>query len=104
MVLPAAADGPIGSGAPQAQTVGMRHRMWSAALVGVALGSLAMVGGTVIGGDVGPLAVGYGLLVALAGLYLVTGLAIRERARQRLNRPAANSLPPIDRLAGRRVF
>ena len=74
------------------------------ALVGIALGSLTMVGGTAIGGDVGPLAVGYGLLVALAGLYLVGGLAIRERAWQRLSRPGSGSMPPIDRLAGRRVF
>lgn len=82
----------------------MRQRIWSGAIVGVALGSLAMVGGTVIGGDAGPLAVAYGLLVALAGLYLVAGLAIRERARQRLRGSERSPLPPIDRLAGRRVF
>ena len=44
------------------------------AIAGLGLGSLAMVGGTAIGGDVGPLAVGYGLLVVLSALYLVAGL------------------------------
>ena len=78
--------------------------MWSMAIVGLALGSLAMVGGTAIGGELGPLAVGYGLLVAMAGLYLVAGLAIRERAWERLSRPGAASMPAVDRLAGRRVF
>jgi hypothetical protein len=77
--------------------------MWSVAIAGLALGSLGMIGGTVIGGDVGPLAVGYGLLVSLAALYLVAGLAIRERVWRRLEgvRP---ELPASDRLAGRRVF
>jgi hypothetical protein len=78
--------------------------MWSMAIVGLALGSLAMVGGTAIGGELGPLAVGYGLLVALAALYLVAGLAIRERVWERLSRPAPGAMPMVDRLAGRRVF
>ena len=55
----------------------MRHSLWSFAIVGLGLGSLGMVGGTAIGGAIGPLAVGYGLLAALAALYLVAGLAIR---------------------------
>ena len=38
-----------------------------------------MVGGTVVGGEFGPMVVGYGLLTALCALYLVAGLAIRER-------------------------
>ncbi len=78
--------------------------MWSMALVGLALGSLAMVGGTAIGGAIGPLAVGYGFLGSLSGLYLAAGLAIRERAWQRLSRPGAPSIGTIERLAGRRVF
>ena len=82
----------------------MRQRMWSMALVGLGLGSLAMVGGTAIGGDVGPLAVGYGMLLAVAGLYVVAGVAIRERVWERLRRPDAPSMGTIDRLAGRRVF
>ena len=73
------------------------------AVAGLALGSLGMVGGTAVGGELGPMAVGYGLLVVLCALYLVTGLLVRERVGQRLARPdraAAHSR----RLAGRRVF
>lgn len=81
----------------------MRQSLWSVALAGLGLGSLAMVGGTAIGGDVGPLAVGYGLLVVLAALYLVAGLAIRQRVWRHVSRPEPTT-PPIDRLAGRRVF
>jgi hypothetical protein len=47
--------------------------------------------------------VGYGVLVALAALYLVTGLAIRERVWRRLARPLPTTAR-TDRLAGRRVF
>ncbi len=81
----------------------MRQSMWSAALAGLGLGSLAMVGGTAIGGEIAPLAIGYGLLVTLAALYLIAGLAIRERVWRRIGRPATPT-PSIDRLAGRRVF
>jgi hypothetical protein len=49
------------------------------------------------------LAVGYGLLVVVAALYLVAGLAIRQRVWRHLSRPEP-AAPPIDRLAGRRVF
>jgi hypothetical protein len=80
-----------------------RSKMWSFAVGGLALGSLGMVGGTVVGGELGPMAVGYGLLVALSALYLVTGLAIRERVWRRVSRIEAPSAHP-DRLAGRRVF
>jgi hypothetical protein len=81
----------------------MRHSLWSVALAGIGFGSLAMVGGTAIGGEIGPLAVGYGILVVLAALYLVVGLAIRQRVWRDVSgaEPAA---PPVDRLAGRRVF
>ena len=81
----------------------MRQSLWSVALAGLAFGSLSMVGGTAIGGEIGPLAIGYGLLVVLAALYLLAGLAIRQRVWHRVNRPEPPS-PPIDRLAGRRVF
>ena len=81
----------------------MRHTTWSMAIGGLALGSLGMVGGTAIGGELGPLAIGYGLLVALCALYLVVGLAIRERAWRRIARPMPTTAQP-DRLAGRRVF
>ena len=81
----------------------MRHSLWSIAAGGLGLGSLSMVGGTAIGGELGPLAIGYGLLVAMSAIYLVLGLAIRERVWQRLSRPMASPARP-DRLAGRRVF
>jgi sulfite exporter TauE/SafE len=77
-----------------------RSRMWSFAVVGLALGSLGMVGGTVVGGEFGPMVVGYSLLTALAALYLAAGLAIRERIW--VNR--ASRAERVDRLAGRRVF
>ena len=76
--------------------------MWSMGIGGLAFGTLGMVGGTVMAGDVGPLVVGYGLLVALAALYLVAGLAVRERVWRRLSVRA--ELPAAERLVGRRVF
>ena len=36
----------------------MRQSLWSVALAGLAFGSLSMVGGTAIGGEIGPLAIG----------------------------------------------
>ncbi len=72
------------------------------AVAALALGSLGLVGGTAIGDELGPLLVGYGLLIALAALYLVAGLAIRERVRHRAGSSAV--APATDRLAGRRVF
>ena len=81
----------------------MHSRSWSFAIAGLALGSVSMLGGTAVGGELGPLAVGYGLLVALAALYLVAGLAIRERVWRRMAAPRIER-PTSDRLAGRRVF
>lgn len=81
----------------------MRQSLWSMGLAGLGLGSLAMVGGTAIGGEIAPLAIGYGLLVILAALYLIAGLAVRERVWRRVGRPTT-PVPTIDRLAGRRVF
>jgi hypothetical protein len=80
-----------------------RSRFWSVAVAGLAFGSLGMVGGTVVGGEFGPMVVGYSLLVAVSALYLVAGLAIRERVWRRLARPERLTAQP-DRLAGRRVF
>ena len=73
------------------------------AIVGLALGSLAMVGGTAIGGEVAALAKGYGLLISLAALYLTAGLAIRERVWRRMASPSLGR-PSGHRLSGRRVF
>lgn len=80
----------------------LRQSLWSLAILGLVLGSLGMVGGTVVGGQIGPMVIGYGLLVALTALYLVAGLAIRERVWRRLSPPLKG--PQADRLAGRRVF
>lgn len=81
----------------------MRQSLWSLALGGLGLGSLSVVGGTVLGGELGPLLAGYGFLVVLAALYMAAGLAIRQRVWRRLARPLL-ARPTPDRLAGRRVF
>jgi hypothetical protein len=81
----------------------MRQSLWSTAAFGLGLGSLAMVGGSAVGGELGPLVAGYGLLVALSALYLVAGLAIRQRVWRRLSRQATTTAR-VQRLAGRRVF
>lgn len=81
----------------------MRHKLWSVAVAGLALGNVAMLGGTAIGGAFGPVAAGSGLLIALGALYLVAGLAIRDRVWRRLSRPNAKD-PVADRLAARRIF
>lgn len=83
----------------------MRRVLWSIALAGLGFGCLAMVGGTTIGDGVGALAVGYGFLVLLASLYLVVGLAIRDRfGRRTTTQRLADATPSIERLAGHRVF
>jgi hypothetical protein len=81
----------------------MRGHLGAFGAFGLALGGLAVVGGTAVGGELGPLMGGYGLVVALCALYLVAGLAIRERAWRRLGRSVPASTR-VDRLAGRRVF
>ena len=80
----------------------MRRSVWSLAVVVLAFGALAMVGSTAIGAQPAPIGV-YGTLLTLCGLYLLAGLAIRERAQKRLRGPEAPTTP-VDRLAGRRVF
>ena len=81
----------------------MRHTLWSLAAGALGLSALAIVGGTAVGGEVGPMAIGYGLFVALGALYLVAALAIRERVWQRLAGKRVDG-PAADRLVGRRVF
>ncbi len=81
----------------------MGRRLWSIGVAGLALGSLAMVGGTVVGGDLGPLAVGYGVLVALSAAWLLLGMLVRERPWRRLTRPVRGTTK-VESLAGRRVF
>ncbi|HUF06072.1 MAG TPA: hypothetical protein VMP86_01655 [Candidatus Binatia bacterium] len=69
---------------------------------GLAVGALAVVGGTALGGEIGPLAAGYGLLATLAALYALAGLAIRERVWRRLWRVRGASR--IETVASHRVF
>ena len=82
----------------------MRRWLWSLAVAGLGFGSLSMVGGTAIGGSIGPLAVGYGVAVVLTALYLIVGLAIRDRVLRRGASRTQDMVTSIDRLAGRRVF
>ena len=81
----------------------MAHRLWSIGVAGLGLGSLAMVGGTVVGGGLGPLAAGYGLLVVLSAAWLLGGMVIRERPWRRLAQPLRETTK-LESLAGRRVF
>jgi 4-hydroxybenzoate polyprenyltransferase len=80
----------------------MRRSPWSVTIVSLAVGSLALVGGTAIGGDIGPLTVGYGVLVVLAVLYAVAVLAIRDRVWRRL--PRSGGTTRTQTLAGHRLF
>ena len=83
----------------------MQRILWSIALAGLAFGSLTMVGGTAIGDGVGALAAGYGVLVVLSALYMIAGMAIRDRVgRRSAARRTTDAAPSIDRLAGHRVF
>jgi hypothetical protein len=73
------------------------------AAAGLALGSLSVVGGTVVAGEFGPMVAGYGVLIAISALYLAVGLAIRDRVWRRSYRTQPTTAR-VDRLAGRRVF
>jgi hypothetical protein len=80
----------------------MARTSWSIAVAGLALGGLAITGGTALGGPLGPLVVGYGVLLGVAALFALAGLAIRMRVWQRLGAERADV--SMERLAGRRVF
>jgi membrane associated rhomboid family serine protease len=81
----------------------MRRSLWSLAFGVLSFGGLAMLAGAAMGGDVGPVLGAYGLLFGLCGLYMVLGLALRDRVRERLGRQDPTGVS-TDRLAGRRVF
>ena len=81
----------------------MRRSFWSLAVAVLAFGGLALLGGTAVGGELGPLLSAYGLLFGLCGLYMVLGLALRDRVRDRLSRQNPTGVS-TDRLAGRRIF
>jgi hypothetical protein len=76
---------------------------WTIGFAGLTLGVVSMFGGTAAGGGIGNLVSGYGVLVVLASLYMLAGLAIRDRIWRRLRRPDTERVQPVD-LAGRRVF
>jgi 4-hydroxybenzoate polyprenyltransferase len=77
--------------------------LWAVGVGGLAFGTVAVLGGSAAGGSFGSLVLGYGMLVALASLYMLAGLAIRDRVWRRMRRPAVERIQPVD-LAGRRVF
>jgi hypothetical protein len=81
----------------------MRRSLWSLAVVVLAFGALAMVGSTAIVGQGPPIGL-YGTVLTLCGLYLLAGLAIRERTTKRLRGADPTAATPVDRLAGRRIF
>lgn len=80
-----------------------RRTLWPLAATGLGAGAAAMVGGSIAGGGIGALAVGYGLLLVLAAGWLALGLAVRARILRRL---AVSHAPrrPAASLHGRRVF
>jgi hypothetical protein len=80
----------------------MRRSLWQIPMFGLAVAALAFVGGTAIGGELGPLTAGYGLLVGVAALYALAGLAVRERVWRRLPRPRGSSAPKT--VASHRMF
>jgi hypothetical protein len=80
----------------------MRRTLWQIPAAGLAVATLAVVGGTAIGGDIGPLTAGYGVLVGMAALYALLGLAVRERVWRRLPRLRGSSVPKT--VASHRMF
>lgn len=77
--------------------------MWIVAVAVLVFGGLGMLGGTAVGGSIGPVTAAYGVFLTLAALYLIAVLAIRERAL-RVTRDPSGGVDRTDRLAGRRVF
>lgn len=81
----------------------MRRSLWTVALAALMFGGLGMVGGTAVGGSIGPVAAAYGVFLTLTALYLIAVLAIRERAVRGAHH-ASGGIDRSDRLAGRRIF
>lgn len=81
----------------------MHRIMWHLAGGGLGLGVAAFAAGWLVDGFAGRLAVGYGVLIIAAGLWLLAGLLVLERRRprtRRSTRPGGRAT----RLAGPRVF
>ena len=62
-----------------------------------------MVGGTAIGGQAGPLTAVYGVLLTLGALYLVAGLALRDRSGRQSSSTGATTTE-TRHLGGLRIF
>jgi hypothetical protein len=77
--------------------------LWTIGFAALAFGAVSMFGGATAGNGIGGLVVGYGMLVVLASLYMLAGLAIRDRIWRRMQQPTVDTVQPVD-LAGRRVF
>lgn len=80
----------------------MRRSPWSVSILALVVGSLGLVGGTAIGGELGPLTAAYGVLIGLAALYALAVLAIRDRAWRRLRR--LRGAARTKTMAGHRLF
>jgi hypothetical protein len=80
----------------------MRRSAWSMPIIGLAIGSLGLVGGTTVGGNLGPLTAGYGIIVVLAALYALVGLAIRGRAWRQFSR--IRGVTGVATVASHRLF
>ena len=74
------------------------------AMAGLGIASLAMLGGGALGGGIGSLLGGYGLLLGVAALYLVAGLAVQERAVQRMRARRSSPAATSQREHGHRIF
>lgn len=77
--------------------------LWTIGFAALAFGAVSMFGGATAGSGIGSMVAGYGMLVVLASLYMLAGLAIRDRIWRRMQRPTVEAVQPVD-LAGRRVF
>ncbi len=81
----------------------MKGSLWSLAVAVLVLGGLAMVGGTAVGGQAGAIGAAYGMLFALCALYMVAGLALRDRVRRR-SRSTDTTAAETRQLGGLRIF
>lgn len=67
----------------------------------LALGGLAMVGGTAIGGQAGPFTAVYGVLLTACAFYLIAVLALRDRSRRE---SSSSGVTETRHLGGLRIF
>lgn len=81
----------------------MRHSPWPLGIGALAVSGLVAVGGTTVGGDIGLDTAASGVLALVASLYVIAGLAIRQRVWRRLAAPVRTGTQ-ASRVAGRRVF